>query len=241
MNPEAEAPAEAVTEAIPHTYEVEIKSLLGGQENADALRVAMLKADPATRLLGRSSQLNHYFEGGNLEALAESVANRCLSVDTCVQFEDVARRARTFSVRTRQKGDAVYFIVKASVDDTSSANGISRIEFEENVTIPLSALDALILGSGFTYQAKWSREREEYLCRGITVCLDKNAGYGWIAEFEKLVQDEHAIAAAREEIRALMSDLGAEELPQARLERMFAYYNAHWQDYYGTDMTFAVE
>ncbi len=248
MNPEVEASASAVTEKIAHTYEVEIKSLLGSSENAENLKLAMLKADPATKQVGKSTQLNHYFEGGNLEALAESVAHRCLAEDRCIQFEDVAKRAKTFSVRTRQKDGAVFFIVKASVDAGLSAaeagtseNGISRIEFEENVNIPLDALDALILGSGFTYQAKWSREREEYACRGITICLDKNAGYGWLAEFEKMVHSEEAIPAAQQEIRALMKALGAEELPQERLERMFAFYNAHWQDYYGTDKTFTIE
>jgi adenylate cyclase class IV len=247
MNPELETPVESVTEKVIHNYEVEIKSLLGGEEKADALRLALVKIDPETKLLGKSSQLNHYFEGGNLEALADSVAYRCLSPDKCLHFEDIAKKAKTFSVRTRQKDGAVYFIVKAAIDGAAageggtSANGISRIEFEENVTIPLDALDALVLGSGFTYQAKWSRQREEYACKGITVCLDKNAGYGWLAEFEKMVKEEDKIAQAREEIRSLMNELNVQELSQDRLERMFAYYNAHWEEYYGTDKTFTVE
>lgn len=241
MNSKVEVAASAVTEKIAHTYEVEIKSLLGAHEAAENLKLAMLKIDPATKLIATSKQLNHYFQGGNLEALAQSVAYRCLSPDKCLHFEDIAKKAKTFSVRTRQKDGAVFFIVKASVDDTSSENGISRIEFEENVTIPLDALDALILGSGFTYQAKWSREREEYICHGITVCIDKNAGYGWIAEFEKMVDEETKIAAARDEVHALMGELGVEELSQERIERMFKYYNEHWQEYYGTDKTFVID
>ncbi len=224
-----------------HSYEVEIKSLLGGKENADALREKMFQLDPATKLVARSSQLNHYFEGGNLDALAESVANNCLSKEKCVLLEDVAKRAKNVSVRTRQKDSGVYFIVKASIDDTTSENGISRIEIDEKVDIPLGALDALLLGSGFSYQAKWSREREEYLCRNITVCLDKNAGYGWLAEFEKMVTRAEDVPAAREELRAFMRELDATELPQDRLERMFAFYNAHWQEYYGTDKVFTVK
>jgi hypothetical protein len=38
-----------------------------------------------------------------------------------------------------------------------------------------------------------------------------------------------------------MGKIGAEELPQERLERMFTYYNTHWQDYYGTDKIFTIE
>ena len=236
-----EVAASTVTEKIEHTYEVEIKSLLGSRENAENIKLAMMRADPNTKLIAISKQLNHYFEGGNLLALAESVAYRCLSPDKCLHFEDIAKNAKTFSVRSRQKDDAVFFIVKTSVDDTTSENGISRIEFEENVTIPLESLDALILGSGFTYQAKWSREREEYTCRGITVCIDKNAGYGWLVEFEKIVDEEDKIISARDEVRALMKEVGADELSQERLERMFKHYNEHWKEYYGTDKTFTIE
>ena len=224
-----------------HSYEVEIKSLLGSKENADTLREKMFQLDPATKLIARSSQLNHYFSGGNLDALAESVVNNCLSKEKCVQLEDIAKRAKNVSVRTRQKDSGVYFIVKASIGDTTSENGISRIEIDEKVDIPLGALDALLLGSGFSYQAKWSREREEYLYRGITVCLDKNAGYGWLAEFEKMVTRAEDAPAAREELRAVMKELNAAELPQDRLERMFAFYNAHWQEDYGTDKVFTVK
>ncbi len=223
-----------------HRYEVEIKSLLGSKEKADALREKIFALDPAAKLIARNAQLNHYFEGGDLRALAETVAHRCLSKEKCLEFEGLAARAKTFSVRTREKDGAVFLIVKASVDHTTSENGISRIEFEEKVNIPLDALDALILGSGFLYQAKWSREREEYAYRGITICLDRNAGYGWLAEFEKMVDRESEAPAARAELRACMAELGAEELSQDRLERMFAFYNSHWQEYYGTDKVFTV-
>jgi hypothetical protein len=38
-----------------------------------------------------------------------------------------------------------------------------------------------------------------------------------------------------------MAKLGVEELPQDRLERMFAHYNAHWPEYYGTEKVFVIE
>ena len=56
-----------------------------------------------------------------------------------------------------------------------------------------------------------------------------------------MVDEEADIPRAREEVRALMEELGVEELSQERLERMFAFYNANWQDYYGTDKIFIVE
>lgn len=222
------------------SFEVEIKSLLGAEERAQALREQMARLDPRTTLTGKNNQLNHYFTGGNLEALAAALRSECLSQEKCDELGLLAQQAKDFSVRTREKDGKVYLVVKASVDATTSHNGITRIEFEEEAKLPLNTLDAVILGSGFNYQAKWSRAREEYVCRGITVCLDKNAGYGWLAEFEKMVDAEEKADAARQEIRALMRELGAEELPQERLERMFAFYNAHWEEYYGTDKTFTV-
>ena len=41
--------------------------------------------------------------------------------------------------------------------------------------------------------------------------------------------------------RDVMEKLGAEELAQERLERMFTFYNAHWPEYYGTDNVFTIE
>ena len=99
----------------------------------------------------------------------------------------------------------------------------------------------MILDSGFSYQAKWSREREEYAFKGATVCLDHNAGYGWLSEFEKVVGSESELASADASIRALMAECGVGELPQDRLERMFAFYNEHWPEYYGTDNIFVIE
>jgi predicted adenylyl cyclase CyaB len=157
-----------------------------------------------------------------------------------VKLRDLFTKGKEFSVRTRDKDGTVLLVVKASVDDTTSSNGVTRMEFEERVPLTLDELDQTLLDAGFTYQAKWSREREEYLCRGVAVTLDKNAGYGWLAEFEKIVQDESQLDAARQEVRALMEQCGVQELQQDRLERMFAFYNAHWGEYYGTEKVFTI-
>jgi adenylate cyclase class IV len=153
----------------------------------------------------------------------------------------VVERGTDFSVRTRQKDDQVLLVVKASVDAGTSENTISRIEFEEPVDITLDELDALVMKAGFDYQAKWSREREEFTYKGANVCIDYNAGYGYLAEFEKITDDETAVPQVREEIEALMAELGVVELPQDRLARMFDFYNQNWRDYYGTTKTFIIE
>jgi len=221
-------------------YEVEVKSLLGPKERADELKAKMCLLDPKVSCHSKNKQLNHYFDGGDINKLFAKTQD-LFTKDAQKQLQNVIEKGELFSVRTRQKDDEVLLVVKASVDEGTSENTVSRLEFEEPVTLTLDELDGLLLQAGFSYQAKWSREREEYVFRGVNVCLDCNAGYGFLAEFEKITDDESRLAEAREEIDAIMAELGVEELPQDRLARMFDYYNQNWPDYYGTDKTFIVE
>ena len=73
------------------------------------------------------------------------------------------------------------------------------------------------------------------------VCIDRNAGYGYLAEFERMTDDAGEVDSLRESILSTIGTLGLSELPQDRLERMFAHYNAHWDEYYGTERTFTIE
>ncbi|MBC8100152.1 MAG: CYTH domain-containing protein [Armatimonadetes bacterium] len=221
------------------SYEIELKSLLGDHARAAQFQAA-LQADGAV-LDATSQQLNHYFVGDHLQAL-HTAAAAYLTADDSAQLATIAAHAVQSSVRTRQLNDTVLLIVKASIDATTSANGIARLEFEApTLGLTLDALDALVQSAGFGVQAKWSRHREQYTLDGITVCLDRNAGYGYLAEFELMVQDAADADTAKQRLSALMARLGVDELPQARLERMFAHYNAHWAAYYGTDRTFTVD
>jgi predicted adenylyl cyclase CyaB len=221
-------------------FEIEIKTLLGEKANAEALINQMLERDPLCAQVSANKQLNHYFTDGDIQKLYEETQH-LFSDEVREKFRDIVERGSSFSVRTRQKDESTLFVVKASVDAGTSFNTVSRLEFEEEVPLSLDELDALILNAGFTYQAKWSREREEYAYKGLNVCIDKNAGYGYLAEFEKVIHDESIIADVREEIDAIMQELGVFELPQDRLERMFEFYNQNWPEYYGTDKTFMIE
>lgn len=221
-------------------YEIEIKTLLGEKAAAEALKDRMCEFDSDCCKTSENKQLNHYFAGGNMEELYRTVEH-LFSAEQKEKLQQVVQKGTDFSVRTRQKDTEVLLVVKASVDEGTSENTISRLEFEESVELSLDELDELIHQAGFTYQAKWSREREEYSYKGATVCIDYNAGYGYLAEFEKIIDDESRVAQAREEIESLMSELGVSELPQDRLARMFEHYNQNWRDYYGTTKTFVIE
>ncbi len=219
------------------SYEIEIKSLLGGREGADRLRAEMKRVDPSFRKTGENKQLNHYFEGsGDWEKIASALADE----NDRKEFLELAHKAKDFSLRTRDADGTVLLVLKAAIDDTTSANGTARREFDKPVAMTLDALDKIILDAGFSYQAKWSREREEFAFGGANVTIDKNAGYGYLAEFEMIDDDPSRAEETKAKLRDLMKSVGAEELAQDRLARMFAYYNEHWPEYYGTDKIFVI-
>ncbi len=222
------------------TFEIEIKSLLGSKENAEALIERLKSTDADLKALGTHKQLNHYFEGGDLPLLYANL-HEYISEDKKTQFKELTDNAKDYSVRTRDADGRVIFVMKLSVDDTTSSNGTARREFESDVAIPLAELDQMLLNSGFAYQAKWSRERQEFTYKQCTVTVDKNAGYGYLAEFESVVEDAAKADEAKANLRNLMKELGVEELNQERLARMFDFYNKHWPEYYGTDNIFTIE
>lgn len=222
------------------TYEIEIKSLLGTRDRVDQLKEKLGKHGLPFSFASENKQLNHYFINGSIKRL-EEILTPYLSGDVREQFVKIAEEGKNHSIRTRQLNEKVILVIKASIDDTTSSNGISRMEFESTVDLTLAELDQLLLDAGYEYQAKWSREREEYDLGDVRVCIDKNAGYGYVAEFEKVVPDASQAESIARDLRSLMLELGAEELPQDRLERMFAHYNEHWQDYYGTEKVFVID
>ncbi len=221
-------------------FEIEIKSLLGSAEKAAELRTK-LRTKGDLKELGRHSQLNHYFTAPNgLTVLKEKILP-LVAAEQKERLEKILSEGRDYSIRTRNADGKVLFVVKASLGDDTSANGVSRMEFEAAVPKTMEELDQILLAAGLQYQAKWSRDREEYQLGETNITIDRNAGYGYLAEFERVIEDQAGAAAAKADLAALMADLGAIELPQDRLERMFAFYNGHWQDYYGTDKIFNIE
>lgn len=220
-------------------FEVEIKSLIGTKDKADKLIKKL--DDRGYDLVDTNNQLNHYFTDGNLEELYEAV-KPLLSSKAIEKLSDIIKNGTKFSVRTRQLGEKVLLVVKSSINNTSSENGTVRMEFEEVVEgVSLDELDEILLSAGFQHQAKWSRQRREYKNGDISITIDKNAGYGYLAEFETLVQNEADTAKSHQSILSLMNELDVPELSQERLGRMFEYYNKNWRKYYGTDKVFTIE
>lgn len=219
-------------------YEVEIKSLLGDKIGAITLKDKINARGGI--LSGKNKQLNHYFNMSDTKRFRDGLEPYIEKSKKNI-FEKILSEGNNFSVRTRDADGKVLLVIKASIGNDTSANGVSRMEFESEVPMTINDVDELLLQAGLEYQAKWSREREEYKIGDITICLDKNAGYGYLAEFEKMSNDQALVDAIKDELHDLMKEFEVEELPQDRLERMFAYYNDNWRDYYGTDKVFNIK
>lgn len=223
------------------SYEVEIKVLLQQADKAQALEQKLAQNDPNLKLVDTNSQLNHYFLVWNFEKLIQSMA-KYLNDEQMKLMKDIAYQGKNHSVRTRDADSRVYFVIKAVADDTDAFNWTWRIEFEvqlDNITI--DELDKILLDADFPYQSKWSRQRKEYKYKDYNVCLDKNAWYWYLAEFEKILDSQDQIEDAKLQIRDELDSLGIQELNQERLWRMFKYYNENWPNYYWTENVFNIE
>lgn len=225
-----------------HSYEVEIKVLLGDETIKDIFLNKVKEAFPKLTHSYTESQNNHYFQWVDLLALLW-IFGPLVSSEQKRKLENIQQTAKSFSVRTRGTPTQTIIVVKATVNDETSSNGTARIEWEVDLApMTLDAMDALVLSSGFEYQAKWSRARDGYELNDDTVlCLDRNAGYGYLAEFERVIDDANLVDSTRTDLLQIIDSLGYAELDQARLARMFDFYNQNWPHYYGTDKVFTIE
>jgi len=221
-------------------YEIEIKVLLGSSAEKDRLLKNLQSNGKALVLKGENTQLNHYFIGGDIAKLEKAIQNT-IPENKKASFHHIVENGKKLSVRTRYVDGKTILVIKASIDDTTSSNGTARIEWEMDFpSTHINIVDQILLDAGFEYQAKWSRAREEYSYGDTTICIDRNAGYGYLAEFERVVDNADAIDTIKKDLRTLIESLEFRELSQDRLERMFTHYNANWRDYYGTDKVFTI-
>jgi len=223
-----------------NTFEVEIKVLLWSEENVKNL-IEKLNSHPDTKPTWWSDQLNHYFLANWKFDTLKSSLQKHIHPDHHEKLDHILQHWKKHSIRTRDADGKVLFVVKATADETTSENWTARLEFEEQVFwLTIHDLDKLILANGFTYQSKWSRKRKDYKYKDFNVSIDKNAWYGYLAEFEKIISNPDEIDQAKQSIRDELENLWIQELAQDRLERMFTFYNANWPEYYGTEKTFTI-
>lgn len=223
-------------------YEVEVKTLLGSKTGAEAFVAKLKELDAKAAKTGGSNQLNHYFDEAGDSAKLAGALQPFLSDADLGALNAIVKQSQSFALRTRDADGAILLVIKAAKGDGDNQHALERLEGEYQTTAPdIDTLDEAIRSVGYDFLSKWSRERVEYGYKDYTVTIDKNAGYGYVAELEKVVPDSDQASTARDEILSELKELGAEELSQERVGRMFDYYNQHWPEYYQTDKTFTVE
>lgn len=227
---------------VAQQFEVEVKTLLGDQAAVDAFLEKLRAADPALEQTGASSQLNHYFDDSGDPAELSDAVKPALEPSDYESFRHILESSKSFALRTRQDSEGVKLVVKAAKDGEDVQHAVERLEGEYLTDqTEIGQLDELIQGAGYGFLSKWSRDRWEFRYKDYTVTVDRNAGYGYVAEFERIVTEQSATATVKQAILAELADLGVEELSQERVGRMFAHYNEHWPEYYRTDKTFVIE
>lgn len=220
-------------------YEVEIRCLIPNPDQAKNLPAEIEKLGLTTDKTAEYSQLNDYYVDGDIHQLAQNL-NGVIAKAEAKLLADIVKGHNTFSVRARQNNDDVLFIVKATTGGSAN-HGVQRAEFEVPVTQSLDQLKDIITGSGYSVQARWMAHRTLYrISNGITLNSYFCAGYGYGAEFELLVEAGQQVNAETR-VRDFVQQLGLEPVDPEFMERMFAYYNAHWQEYYGTEKVFTLE
>ena len=109
--------------------EIEIKSLLGEKSKAEKLISDLSGKGFDLNNIKKSSQLNHYFTYSDLEKFKQVFGEIVLNKE---EFNNILEKGSNFSIRTRETNSTkVILVIKASLGEDSSQNGVSRLEFEE--------------------------------------------------------------------------------------------------------------
>jgi adenylate cyclase class IV len=212
--------------------EVEVKALVS---DISELR-SRIEYEYPSAIKAVSKQLNHYFA-----STKQSLSNLFLNIETSEAWQSLELPADVYTadnINVRTRWDSVQgslFIIKYSLVDSNSENGNVRREIELPIAIDLETLDQMILNNGLVYQSKWSRDRVEYKIADWSICTDLNAGYGGLCEVETVVSDASETREALRFCLYKLSELGLIELDSNLLKKMFAFYSANFNDFYGTD------
>jgi len=223
-------------------FEIEVKVLLGSEDRVADFLTQLVLNDPELNQTGETNQLNHYFKpDGDPQALFDTVKDLLSEADQAA-LRTMLDTYNDFTLRTRDANGAQILAVKAAKSGQDKDHALIRAEGDYSTTATtIDELDAKVLSTGYSYLSKWSRWRRTYQYKDFTVMIDRNAGYGFVAEVELVIDDEAQAQAAKDRILAELETLGFEELSQERIGRMFTHYNEHWPEYYQTDKTFNVE
>lgn len=232
-------------------YEIELKVLLWNSFPPNTFIKALSKDFKSVVERGEETQRNHYFEIPHRSQIIPAFEERLpIDHEDKILIADF-RNGKDIVIRTREitKWDTkeVILVMKSTIDQGTSQNGTTRKELEIKIPMTIEDLDtALIAYAEIKPQAKWSRTRTTFEVVDkdgfyFTVCLDKNAGYGYIAEFEVVVQNPTVLESTKKKLEDCITHMWLKELPADQLHRMFEFYNKNWETFYQTNNYFFIQ
>lgn len=232
-------------------YEIELKVLLGNLFPPGTFIKALAKDFKSVVERWEEIHRNHYFEIPHRAQIIPAFEERLpidhedkIRIANFRNGKDIVIRTREVTVSDTKK---VLLVMKATTDEGSSQNGTSRKELEIEVPMTIEDLDTtLIACAEIRPQAKWSRTRKTFEVVDkdgfyFTVCLDKNAGYWYLVEFEVVVTNESVIESTKKKLQDCIKHMWLSELPADQLHRMFEFYNKNWETFYQTENYFYIK
>ena len=232
-------------------YEIELKVLLWNSFPPNTFIKALSKDFKSVVERGEETQRNHYFEIPHRSQIIPAFEER-LPIDhedkiKIAEFRngnDIVIRTREINTNWTQH---VLLVMKSTVDWGTSQNWTTRKELEIVVNLHIDLLDDILIAQAWLVrQAKWSRTRKTFDVVDadwfyFTVCLDKNAWYWYIAEFEVVVTNPSVIESTKKKLQDCIAHMWLQELPGDQLHRMFEFYNKNWEAFYQTENYFFIK
>jgi adenylate cyclase class 2 len=170
-------------------------------------------------------------ERASVEPLEAELKRRGAVFEKTVTQADVYYNAphRDFAVtdeavRLRKQGDRTFLTYKGKKLDAKSK---TRKEVEVEVS-DFARMQDILLSLGFRKTLDVVKERRIYHYKGAEVCLDCIEGLGEFVELELQAENQIDIARKRDELIALMHELGVEGelIRESYLEMLLAKNNA---------------
>ena len=84
---------------------------------------------------------------------------------------------------------------------------------------------------GYEVSIKWYRTRIELTYKDFKVTIDYSISYGYIVEFELLVDDESKIEAAKESISMMFKEFNIDQTPKEVFDDAYNNYKINWESY----------
>lgn len=232
-------------------YEVELKVLLWNTFPPEIFIKALAKDFKSVRETTEETHRNHYFEVPHRSKVIPAFEERLpIDHEDKIRIEEF-RNGTSIVIRSREiktvNWTQVILVMKSTVDWGTSQNGTIRKELEIPIPMTIEDLDSILIAQAeLKQQAKWSRTRQTFDVVDkdwfyFTVCLDKNAGYGYLVEFEVVVNNPSVIESTKLKLQNCIKLMWLTELPADQLQRMFEFYNKNWESFYQTENYFFIK